>query len=51
MYERFQERIKFKKKMKLATNIELPFVCCTCQKLAIVHNPKFFYRDFSTLKR
>ena len=37
--------------MKLGTNIELPFVCSTCEQLAIVHNPQFYYRDFSKMKR
>lgn len=37
--------------MDLGTNIELPFVCSTCEKLSIVHNPQFYYRDFSKMNR
>ena len=32
-------------------SIELPFVCYTCDKLSIVHNPDFFYRDLTSIKR
>jgi len=46
-----QERSLLQEKLHLANSIELPFVCSTCQNLAIVNNPNFFFRDHNNGKR
>ena len=48
---KFIEKEKFKEKTKLGLKIELPFVCSVCGDLTIVHNPHFYYRDYSTTIR
>ena len=45
------QRVELRRSMNLGVNIELPFVCSKCQKLAIVHNPQFYYRDLSSINR
>lgn len=45
------ERSNFIKNTKLGANIELPFVCTICEKLAIVHNSSFYFRDLNKNSR
>ncbi len=49
--EKILEICSFLQCRRLGKDIELPFICCTCQRLAIVHNPHFYYRDLSKLHR
>ena len=46
-----EKRVDFRTKKEVGQNIELPFVCCSCLKLAVVNNPQFHYRNLDDPKR